>query len=71
LQFVVSFSEVGLLFSCLKFSVAPLGPPGARGHSSLNRLNPRFLRHYSALQAYMLIDIYSCHNPAISSDDNI
>jgi len=40
------FSEVGLLFSCLKFFVAPLAPPELGGPGSLNRLNPRFLRHW-------------------------
>ena len=31
MHFVACFSEVGFLFSCLNFFVAPLGAPGAWG----------------------------------------
>ena len=33
----------------VKFSVAPLGTPGARGPDSLNRQNPQFLRHWTCV----------------------
>ena len=48
---------VGLLFSCLKFFVAPLGSPGSRcpRFIELNRLNSRFLRHCTALYYVRLI----------------
>jgi len=40
------FFRSGVFFSCEKIFVSGLGgTPGARGPGSLNRLNPRFLRH--------------------------
>jgi len=47
LQFV-SFSEIGLLFSCLNIC-GPTRGPRRPGPGLLNRLNPRFLRHCSVV----------------------
>jgi len=42
LWFVLSFSEVGLLFSCISFCGPTWGPQKLGGPGSLNRLNLRF-----------------------------
>ena len=60
--FVAIFSEVGLLFGCLKFLWPHSGPPGVRGPKLIEPSEPQASSNYYAVPSVVLFFIGNDHD---------